>query len=89
MMNLFGRLKPGVGPEHASVNLGVIAARLARDHPEAYAKNAGFTTTSGLLREELTHGARMTLLVLLAAAGCVLLIAFANVANVTLTVLSF
>ena len=88
MMSLFGRLKPDVTPEHSRADLGLIATRLEHDHPDAYGKGLGFTATSGLLRDELTHRARTTLLVLLAAAGCVLLIACANVANLTLARMS-
>src|ERR1700688_2364714 len=88
MMSLFGRLKPNVTPEHSHADLRLIATRLEHDHPDAYGKDIGFTATSGLLRDELTHRARTTLLVLLAAAGCVLLIACANVANLTLARMS-
>jgi len=87
-MSLFGRLKPNVTPEHCHADLQLIATRLEHDHPDVYGKELGFTATSGLLRDELTHRARTTLLVLLAAAGCVLLIACANVANLTLARMS-
>jgi predicted permease len=88
MMNMFGRLKPGVSPDQSRADLQLIASRLEHDHQDSYPKALGFTATSGLLRDELTHGARTTLLVLLAAAGCVLLIACANVANLTLARMS-
>jgi putative ABC transport system permease protein len=88
MMSLFGRLKPSVTPEHARADLGVVAARLAHDYPKFYAQSLGFTATSALLRDELTHHARLTLWVLLGAAACVLLIACANVANLTLARMS-
>jgi len=88
MMSLFGRLKPNVTPEHSRVDLRLIATRLEHDHPDVYGKDLGFIATSGLLRDELTHRARTTLLVLLAAAACVLLIACANVANLTLARMS-
>src|SRR5579871_1568522 len=88
MMNVFGRLKPDATAEGSRADLRLIATRLERAYPDAYGKNLGFTATSGLLRDELTHRARTTLFVLLAAAGCVLLIACANVANLTLARMS-
>jgi putative ABC transport system permease protein len=88
MMSLFGRLKPNATAEHSQADLRLIATRLEHDHPDVYGKELGFTATSGLLRDELTHRARTTLFVLLAAAGCVLLIACANVANLTLARMS-
>jgi putative ABC transport system permease protein len=88
MMSLFGRLKPGVTAEQSRADLKLIASRFERDHSDSYNQAGGFTSTSGLLREELTRRARTTLWVLLAAAGCVLLIACANVANLTLARMS-
>lgn len=88
MMSLFGRLKPGVTVEHCKADLSVIAARLAEQYPQAYPKEMGITTTSVSLRQELTQEATPMLLVLLGAAGCVLLIACANVANLTLARMS-
>ncbi len=88
LLNLFGRLKPGVTVEHCKADLSLISSRLARQYPDAYPKEMAFTSTSVSLREELTRGATPMLLVLLGAAGCVLLIACANVANLTLARMS-
>ncbi|HMD47914.1 MAG TPA: ABC transporter permease, partial [Bryobacteraceae bacterium] len=88
MMRLFGRLKTGQTPDVARTDLRVVAARLEHDHPKFYPSEFGFTATSGLLREELTNHARLTLWVLLGAAACLLLIACANVANLTLARMS-
>jgi putative ABC transport system permease protein len=84
MMEVFGRLKPGVTVTQANADVSAIAAGLKASYPKSYPDNVGFTSTAAPLQEELTHGARPTLLLLLAAAAFVLLIACANVANLTL-----
>ena len=88
MMSLFGRLKPGVSVEHCQADLAVVSERMMRQYPGAYPKEMGIHTAPVSLRDELTHGARPMLLVLLGAAACVLLIACANVANLTLARMS-
>jgi putative ABC transport system permease protein len=84
MMEVFGRLKPGVSVEQAHADFSTIAGRLRSEYPKSYPDSEGYTATATPLREELTREARPTLLVLLAAAAFVLLIACANVANLTL-----
>jgi putative ABC transport system permease protein len=88
MMEAFGRLKPGVTLAQARADLSTIAGRLKSEYPKSYPENMGYAAVSSPLQEELTHGARPTLLVLLAAAAFVLLIACANVANLTLARMS-
>src|SRR5580693_1182966 len=88
MMSIFGRLKPGVSVEHCKADLAVISSRMVQQHPDAYPKEMGVNTTAASLQQELTAGATPMLLVLLGAAGCVLLIACANVANLTLARMS-
>jgi len=85
MMEVFGRVKPGVTVAQASADMSAIAAGLKSEYPKSYPENVGFSSTAAPLQEELTKGARPTLLVLFAAAGFVLLIACANVANLTLS----
>src|SRR5579872_3678045 len=85
MMEVFGRLKPGVTVAQASADVSTIAAGLKAAYPKSYPENVGFTSVAAPLQEELTRGARPTLLLLLAAAAFVLLIACANVANLTLS----
>jgi putative ABC transport system permease protein len=85
MMELFARLKPGATLAEAKMDLATISARLESEYPKFYPAEAGYGTTASSLRDELTQGARPTLLALLAAAGFVLLIACANVANLTLS----
>ncbi len=84
MMEVFGRLKPGVTLPEAHADLSTIAGRLQSEYPKSYPDNLGYGASLTPLRDQLTHEARPTLLVLLAAAAFVLLIACANVANLTL-----
>jgi len=84
MMEVFGRLKPGVTVAQASADAATIAARLKAAYPKSYPENVGFTSSATPLLQELTQEARPTLLLLLGAAAFVLLIACANVANLTL-----
>ncbi|MCI0486101.1 MAG: ABC transporter permease [Blastocatellia bacterium] len=84
MMSVFGRLKPGVTVESAEEDIARVAAGFKNEHPECYPGNLGFAATAIPLREELTRRARPTLLILLGTVGLVLLIACANVANLTL-----
>lgn len=88
MMEVFGRLKPGVSVAEASADLSTIAGRLKLEYPKSYPDNLGYAAVTTPLKEELTREARPTLLVLLAAAAFVLLIACANVANLTLARMS-
>src|SRR5204863_1258606 len=74
-MNVFGRLKPSMPLEQAKADLATIARQLETSYPDAYPKNYGYSITAAPLTDELTRRARTTLLVLLAAAGFVLLIA--------------
>jgi predicted permease len=84
MMSVFGRLKPGVPVAQAQADMSAIAAGLQRQYPESYPANTGYATTVLPLQEELTRRAKPTFLILLGTAGLVLLIACANVANLTL-----
>ncbi|MGH9744825.1 MAG: ABC transporter permease [Candidatus Acidiferrales bacterium] len=88
MMEVFGRLKPGVSLSQASTDFSTIAARLKAEYPKSYPDSMGYAAATTALQVELTQQARPTLLVLLAAAGFVLLIACANVANLTLARMS-
>src|SRR5260370_5793086 len=84
MVAVFGRLNSSSGPDQARADLAAIAGRLQKEYPSDYPADSGFTATAIPLQEELVREARPTLFVLLAAAGFVLLIACANVANFTL-----
>jgi putative ABC transport system permease protein len=84
MMTVFGRLKPEVALATAQADLSTIASRAETANPDVYPKADGYAVAVAPLREDLTRRARTTLLVLLGAAGFVLLIACANVANLML-----
>jgi putative ABC transport system permease protein len=84
MMRVFGRMKPGLSVGQAQADLLSVAANLQKTYPDAYQSSTGYGVRASSLREELTHNARPTMLTLLAAAGFVLLIACANVANLNL-----
>jgi predicted permease len=81
-LGVWARLKPGVTVEAARAEMNLIAAQLAREHPDT---NAGWGISITPV-SELQGGAglRQALWMLLGAVGCVLLIASANVANLFL-----
>src|SRR5690242_19683997 len=84
MMTAFGRLKPGVSLKQAQADLSTLAGQIEQANPDVYPKSFGYAMAVAPLREDLTRRARTTFLVLLGAAGFVLLIACANVANLLL-----
>jgi putative ABC transport system permease protein len=85
MMDVFGRMKPGVTVEQTRADMFAIAGHLQAEYPKSYPDNLGYSAEASPLQRELTHSAGPTLLILLAAAAFVLLIACANVANLTLS----
>jgi putative ABC transport system permease protein len=84
MLRLFGRMKPGVQPRQAEADLSTVAATMQREYPNDYAKDTTAKMEVTPMKTELTRDAKPTVLFLLAAAGFVLLIACANVANLNL-----
>ncbi|MEP7384791.1 MAG: ABC transporter permease, partial [Gemmatimonadota bacterium] len=84
MTELFGRLAPGATVEQARDELTRIASSMYLDHPEAYAKAAHYAVSLKTLRDALNERAALTFWMLMGAATFVLLIACANVANLTL-----
>ncbi|HXI21453.1 MAG TPA: ABC transporter permease, partial [Gemmatimonadales bacterium] len=79
---VIGRLAPGVTPAMAQAEMTGVAAAVQQEIPDF---DTGWTATVVTLKDEVVGHARQLLLVLLGAVGLVLLIACANVANLTLT----
>jgi predicted permease len=77
-----GRLAAGVPPERAQAELDVFAREMERQYPRA---KGWFNSRLTPIGRQLAGDTRRPLLLLLAAVGVVLLIAFANVANLLLT----
>ncbi len=84
ILNVFGKLKPEASREAAAASVTAICRRFTHDHPDAYSPGSGFTASLRDVREQLTQNARPMLFILLGTAGLILLIACANVANLTL-----
>ncbi len=84
MTEMIARLAPGVSVERARAEVAGITTRMHADHPEAYDAGSGFQVTLTPFQEVLGQGARLTLMLLMGAAAFVLIIACANVANLTL-----
>ena len=85
MTEMIARLAPGATVEQARAEVAAITARAHADHPEAYDPGSGFQVTLTPFQEVLgqkAHGSRCWLL--MGAAAFVLIIACANVANLTL-----
>ena len=86
-LNVFGRLKEGATAAQAASAVAAICHTFTQDHAfrQVYRpETSGFRATTVPVREALTSGARELLLILLGITGLILLIACANVANLTL-----
>ncbi|MBZ5603174.1 MAG: ABC transporter permease, partial [Acidobacteriia bacterium] len=84
LMTAFARVRPGVSMEQVQADLSTVAGQMVKANPDAYPASYGYAMNIAALREDLAKRGRTTFLVLLGAAGLVLLIACANVANLLL-----
>src|SRR6202158_475578 len=85
MVRMFGRMKPNIKPAEAAADLSAVAASMIHEFPNDYPEGSDLKVDVTPLKTELTRDAKPTMLFLLAAAGFVLLIACANVANLNLS----
>ncbi|MEO7964787.1 MAG: ABC transporter permease [Gemmatimonadaceae bacterium] len=84
MTELFGRLTPTGTVDQLRTETRRLMASMMRDHPESYDKVSQHLLTVSPLRSVLNERASLTFWLLMGAAGFVLLIACANVSNLTL-----
>ncbi|HWH51156.1 MAG TPA: ABC transporter permease [Gemmatimonadaceae bacterium] len=84
MSEVFARLAPGATVEQARAEIDRISSAMFIDHPDAYEKAAHYQIVLEPLRQAVNERASLTFWLLMGAATFVLLIACANVANLTL-----
>jgi len=84
MLDVIARLKPGVTRAQARAELETITRRYGESRPKKGTPNLDAPVRVVALRERLVGDQRRLLLTLLGAVGLTLLIACANVANLTL-----
>ncbi len=82
ILNVVGRLKPGVTVSQAYAELDTIQRNMWRDDRSGFYKFMKLVVVP--LQDRLVGNSRRALLVLLGAVGCVLLIACVNIANLLL-----
>jgi putative ABC transport system permease protein len=83
--HVFARLKDGVTLAQAQADAQRVGAELAGTYPQNYPVNDGYTVRIQNISEAFTGRSRAPLFVLLATSAFVLLIACANVANLSLS----
>lgn len=84
MTEMIARLAPGATVEQARAEVDALTARTHAQFPETYDAASGYRVTVTPFKEVLGADARLTLWLLMGVAALVLVIACANVANLTL-----
>ena len=84
MTEMIARLAPGATVAQARAEVAAITTRVHGEYPEAYDAASGYRVTLTPFREVLGQKAKLTLWLLMGAAAFVLVIACANVTNLTL-----
>jgi putative ABC transport system permease protein len=80
-LHVLARLKPGITLQQARADLAVVTGQLKQQYPR---ENGKTEANIYFLRDDFSRGWRMAMLALMGAAGCVLLIACANLMNLLL-----
>jgi len=84
MTQMIARLAPAATVEQAKVEVASVRQRVQAQFPESYDPGSGYKVTVIPFRQILGERAELTLWMLMGAAAFVLIIACANVANLTL-----
>ncbi|MBL0940846.1 MAG: ABC transporter permease [Gemmatimonadaceae bacterium] len=84
MTEMIARLTPGTTVDQARQEVDLITQRRNAQYPESYEKAAGYTVEITPFKEILGRDAKVMLWLLMGVAALVLVIACANVANLTL-----
>jgi predicted permease len=83
-LQVFGLVRDAVTFDAAATEVATVAQRFQQDFPNIYRTDTGFQARTSPVLAALTSTARPILWLLLATTGLVLLLACANVANLTL-----
>jgi len=84
MTEVVARLAPGASVEQARTEVAAVYATMQREHKDAYDPGSHYRVAVIAFKDALGERARPTLWLLMGAAAFVLIIAVANVANLTL-----